>query len=665
MASLRALGHFAGLHALLVVGALAGCSLVNAPDEIDPGPASGGAGGAGGSGAAGGAGGGGGGSGGGMPACDDPADCASLTTECATGECVGGTCVAMPAAEGTACGVTTPTSTCDLADSCDGLGQCVNRAVQDGTYCEDCPEGPGKCGLCSQGTCPTCTTRATRKSFRSPFALGGWALTGGWRVYDAAPPQVTFAAQCADLFDNDQDGLVDLVDPDCTDANDRYEGASGPIPFARPVLGTDGNRKAPYVSGASELELSSATSPKTLIPNVLQFKSWHLDEGHDFDLKAVQISEDGQSFTSIAICEKCQQQSCPVEYPFCEPFTVGSVRSPGDWDLVQISVPAEFVGKLAHVRFVYNTTDGCCTWERGWFVDELNVAEDCACGGAGDCTFLDGACATGTCESSTKECVLSAQNVGTACESTASSECSAPTCDADGLCDPGGIAFEGAPCTTCTDGAGLCSGCSAGSCVNCDPIQTFAGTFDVSKWTVSGDWSLASCLRANALSPTTAECSPPPKDPDASKAVPMFGSNGSRTNAQPWTAAAKETSVASARSPLSVLPANLEFHSWHQDRGGNNTFNLKDRKSIRASIDNGMTWTVLVDCDGNMVQPFCQPSPSNTNRPLANWDNVSIPLPANLVGQLGIVEFNYNTVDAGEGWERGWYIDDVNLDRCN
>jgi hypothetical protein len=84
-----------------------------------------------------------------------------------------------------------------------------------------------------------------------------------------------------------------------------------------------------------------------------------------------------------------------------------------------------------------------------------------------------------------------------------------------------------------------------------------------------------------------------------------------------------------------------------------------------VSIDNGMTWTVLVDCDGNMVQPFCQPSPSNTNRPLANWDNVSIPLPANLVGQLGIVEFNYNTVDAGEGWERGWYIDDVNLDRCN
>jgi hypothetical protein len=667
MSLFRGPGLSAGLRSLLVLGALTGCSLVNAPDEIDPGPATGGAGGAGGSGAAGGAGGAGGsgGGGGGVPACDEPIDCASFTTECATGECVGGQCVATPAAEGTACGVTTPTGSCDVADSCDGMGQCVNRAVEDGTYCEDCPEGPGKCGLCSQGTCPSCPARATRKSFRSPFALGGWALTGGWRVYDAAPPQATFVPQCGDNFDNDQDGLIDSADPDCVGANDRYEGPSGPIQFQRPVLGTDGNRVPAYIPGGSELEVSSATSPKTVLPNVLQFKSWHVDEGHAYDLKAIQVSEDGQSFTTVAICQQCMGQSCPVDYAFCEPSSPAVARAADDWDLIQVPIPAALVGKLAHVRFVYNTTDGCCGWERGWFVDELNVAEDCACAGASECGYLDGTCSTGACETATKECVPSAQNVGSTCESAASSDCSAPTCDSGGLCDSNSFEFEGGPCSTCSEGPGLCRGCTLGSCENCDPIQTFNGTFSSAAWTTTGDWSLDSCLRPNSVTPNSFSCFDSPMSSDEPKKAPVFGSSGSRTNVSPWTAMAKEVSVSNARSPASVLPANLEFHSWHQDRGGNNTFNLKDRKSIRVSIDNGMTWTTLVDCDGNMVQPFCQPSPPNTNRPLANWDNVSIPIPANLVGQPGIVEFNYNTVDAGEGWERGWYIDDVNLDRCN
>jgi hypothetical protein len=33
----------------------------------------------------------------------------------------------------------------------------------------------------------------------------------------------------------------------------------------------------------------------------------------------------------------------------------------------------------------------------------------------------------------------------------------------------------------------------------------------------------------------------------------------------------------------------LTFKSWHQDRGGNDQFNLRDKKRIRVSTDNGVT----------------------------------------------------------------------------
>jgi hypothetical protein len=86
---------------------------------------------------------------------------------------------------------------------------------------------------------------------------------------------------------------------------------------------------------------------------------------------------------------------------------------------------------------------------------------------------------------------------------------------------------------------------------------------------------------------------------------------------------------------------------------------------IRVSVDGGNQWSTLVNCDGNMTVPFCIPSPAFQNRALEDWDSVSLPIPAALVGQTGVVEFVYNTVDAGQGWERGWYMDDFNINRCD
>ena len=73
----------------------------------------------------------------------------------------------------------------------------------------------------------------------------------------------------------------------------------------------------------------------------------------------------------------------------------------------------------------------------------------------------------------------------------------------------------------------------------------------------------------------------------------------------------------------------------------------------------------MLNCDGNTTTPFCIPSPPNVNRPLDQWDDISLPIPANLQGQTGLFEFSYNTVDSGAGWERGWYVDDLNINRCD
>jgi hypothetical protein len=402
---------------LLVSLFLAGCSLINAPDEIDLG--SGGSPSTGGSPATGGSGGG----GGAPPTCTVPEDCAALTTECATGDCVDNACVAVPQPANTVCGPL-PHDSCDLPDVCDGAGQCTTVLAADGQFCDDCPAGPGQCALCKAGICDDCTGRASTKTFRSPLSTAGWQLTGSWSVYPATAPLPispgtppacmdgvdndgdTFAdfpddpecaspvdgegvGQCSNGADDDADTFADLLDPDCVAAVDDYE-VYDLITFDHPVLGSDGNRARPYSWGFREQERSSATSPPSLIPATLDFLSWHVDEGSSYDRKIVEISLDGVSFTLV---DGCPEQGQPSTLPFCA--AVGN-RAFDDWDVISLPVPAEFIGQVGYVRFTYNTTDGCCGFERGWYLDALNFATDCACLGNSDCELIDGTCATGS-----------------------------------------------------------------------------------------------------------------------------------------------------------------------------------------------------------------------------------------------------------------------------
>jgi hypothetical protein len=720
--------RFSALRGTLTLASLAllgACSLVNAPDDVDPSTPTtssntGGAGGAG-TGAAGGA----GGSGGMAPDCTGAEQCAALATDCSNANCVDGSCVLEPKAAGTPCGPSDPESACDLGDRCDDAGNCVDADVVDGTFCADCPAGPGRCGLCAAGACPDCTTRATTKTFRSPIATRGWTLTGDWRVYEETPPwqpgnifdEVPECAngldddgdqkidgadssctgpndpyertstQCNDGVDNDLDGVADLVDADCAGSGDDYEVDIRPIRFSKPVLGTDGNRAAPYSKPGAEREVSSATSPPTVLPPVLRFRSWHSDEGFRADFKAVLYSTNGQDFLTLAECpEQSGNPPPPPPYAFCTRFGDGKQRGSNAWDSIELPVPATDVGKVAQVRFLYGSNFAGDEWERGWYVDELNFATDCACDDAADCGLVAGDCAESSCDVAIGECVPIPTNLGGMCTADVSPECSAPQCSSNGLCDTNASAFEKNACMSCDAGPGLCQGCISGKCESCPEVQHFFGPdFDFDSWTFEGDWFYQAYLAPNSLAPNPpsglAERFPfpanvnindiQPEDLNQPLTVPSIGTNGCRTpfpfdeTPSIYTFEEREISTGSVRSPVSLLPSELRFQSWHQDRGGKSQVDARDKKKIRVSIDDGITWTTLVDCVGNSTMPFCQPSPDNVNRDPATWDAVAIPIPSQLVGQMGIVEFSYDSVDIGDGWERGWFIDDINVGRCN
>jgi polyvinyl alcohol dehydrogenase (cytochrome) len=72
----------------------------------------------------------------GSDVCTSDAACASLETACARGVCnlTTGQCGSQPRPSGTACGSSESTP-CDLADACDGAGQCATRILAAGTVC--------------------------------------------------------------------------------------------------------------------------------------------------------------------------------------------------------------------------------------------------------------------------------------------------------------------------------------------------------------------------------------------------------------------------------------------------------------------------------------------------------------------------------------------------
>jgi hypothetical protein len=71
-----------------------------------------------------------------------------------------------------------------------------------------------------------------------------------------------------------------------------------------------------------------------------------------------------------------------------------------------------------------------------------------------------------------------------------------------------------------------------------------------------------------------------------------------------------------------------------------------------------MNWTSLVDCEVSATQPFCDFYPDP--RPSDLWDSISIDL-ATWAGQDGLLRFTYDTGDSCCSFERGWYIDEINI----
>lgn len=546
----------------------------------------------------------------GMPACNDDGDCADMAGECEVAICTSlGACQVGDAAEGAACGDTAETQ-CNAADTCDANGECQENIAFDGMDCSDCDGAQCTCGA---GTCAGCVAYADTNLFTTERSLIGWELSGDWRLYTEAP--------------RSQPGSF----------------SPAAIPFGNQVLGTDGNRRAPYPNGHAER--SYARTPPTELPSSITFQSWHLDEGNGlYDNKIIRISTDGgMSWTDII--------SCPLNpaLAFCARI---ETREADDWDSISLDLPAPLIGQVGIIEFAYDTRDGCCDFEKGWFIDVTNFATECACAADNTCAQYGDACGEGVCGGN-GGCNLDATPQDTACGDTTDDTCTNPdTCDGDGYCRPRNGNTNLVACTECDNGQD-CNGCEAGVCADCADSPEIH-TFDflpfgspIQGWTTNnitgGGWSVFGNIPSNedntgVLSPMDA---------------PFLGIDG---NIQGAPDGVGETATAQITSRQDVIPEAITFQSWHQDQGGASL----DLKRIDLSVDDGMTWIPLADCaaaDPLDDFPFC----SNVNfRDPEDWDDITLDT-SMWEDMEGMLRFTYDTVTACCGFERGWYIDELNF----
>lgn len=543
-----------------------------------------------------------------LPECTEDVDCEDMAPgECFEAVCGGdGMCVVQPLREGTACGDASE-GECTGADACDARGNCVTHDAPDGSACRDCPLGV--CA-CAAGSCGDCAAFAPENNFITPRSIEGWELTGGWGLHREAPQNFS----------------------------------TGPAVFGNQVLGTDGNRVAPYPG--TENESSHARSGPLVLPATLEFLSWNVDEGSGVDTKQVRVSIDGgASFTTLVDCT-----ANPASQPFCQ-FRDDS-RAPNDWDMISIPVPAPMVGQVGLVEFGYNTQDTCCGFEKGWYIDAIRFATECACVDDGSCAGLGGECGAAVCGAS-GECELDAVAAGTACGDAAQAECNAAdACDGAGYCASNEATTGLTSCEDCPAGPGSCNACQAGACVNCiaqPATNDFSpGASAFAGWVVEdlsgngADWRTYSAAPQNLLGGSV---------PVPLSFAPSFGTDGNRQTPYPGS----ETEHSRITTTPDVVPASLTFSSWHVDEGGGGI----DNKIIEVSVDGGASWNVLVNCSGMPGgQPFCVFR--NDGRLGNDWDNIVINTGA-FAGQVGQLRFTYNTGDSCCDFERGWFIDNLNF----
>ncbi len=543
--------------------------------------------------------------------CDVDADCVLEGSDCRDALCVGGACQYVDFPEGTPCGNPEDAS-CDAPDTCDGQGECLPNLVSNGTACDECPLGEGACA-CLDGVCDGCSFFALANGFAGLPSIDGWTVDGGWGLYYQTPETATKA----------------------------------PVVFSSLVLGTNGNRVEPYPG--EETEVSSVRTPTFVMPDTLEFRSWHVDEGGNdpgsgpVDNRIIRISDDGgRSWTVVADC------AANSSFPFC-----GEVqqRDADDWDDVFIPVPREFVDKPGILEILYDTSDDCCGEEQGWYIDDANFGTRCGCMEDDECSDFDSECGVGDCNP-IGDCRIMPATEGTACGDDTSNECiGADACNSFGVCVSNDPPNGSLSCGECLAGAGECGYCFAGICPDCQqivPDNDFEDERSVTGWVLTGDWKTYSAA-----------------PPDTSGAPPISFSTGLALGTDgnlvaPYGGMA-HAETSSATSPLFILGSEVTFMSWHVDEGGNTDGRMKyDNKTIELSVDGGDVWEVLVDCGLGDPFPFCT---AVTERLGDDWDAITLDTSAH-VGQSAQLRFGYDTVDASSGSERGWYIDELSVPWC-
>ncbi|MCH9681961.1 MAG: hypothetical protein K0V04_11045 [Deltaproteobacteria bacterium] len=541
------------------------------------------------------------------PECVVDADCGGMASgECEQDVCSdAGECEVQPAAEGTACGDAT-NSECSAPDTCDGRGTCSANDQGDGSACTNCPLG---ICACAAGTCGDCNSFAPSNNFITTRSVEGWTLTGDWALYREAPQNQV----------------------------------NGPVLFTSQVLGTNGNRSSP-LPGA-EVEASSARTPPGVLPANLDFLSWNVDEGSGFDTKAINVSLDGgMTFSPVFDCE------LTGGLPFCD-FR-DETRAADDWDVISIPLPPPMVGQVGIIEFTYNTGDDCCGFEKGWYVDAINFATECACANDASCAALGGDCGDGVC-GALGECELDPMAIDTACGDGTDVECNAPDlCDGVGYCLPNQASNGLSTCSDCAMGAGGCTFCQEGVCPDCQNLSALndfqSGSLAFNGWLIEdlsgdgADWQIYFSAPQNTE---------PGSVPVPLSFAPSFGTDGNRQ--APYGGALQEVEHSRITTTPDTVPASIMFDSWNVDEGSG-----FDTKLIEISTDGGMTWDVLVDCNLGPPQPFCMNVPDG--RLGTDWDAIVIDTAA-YQGMVGQLRFTYNTGDTCCGFERGWFIDNLNF----
>ncbi len=269
--------------------------------------------------------------------------------------------------------------------------------------------------------------------------------------------------------------------------------------------------------------------------------------------------------------------------------------------------------------------------------DSTTAAPPPECEVDADCVDLETTeCEVPICDDG--DCEADPLSANTPCGDPTDDECTGPDiCNGAGTCltadEPDSAACTGCPSGICVCTTGTCGDCGAFASAN-----NFITSRSIEGWTLSGDWSLYREAPQNQQTGPVLFSSQ------------VFGTNGNRSMPLPGA----EIEVSSAQTPPMVLPASLDFLSWNVDEGSG-----FDSKAINVSVDGGMTFSPIFGCEIVGGQPFCDFR--DDSRAPDDWDVISIPVPPPLVGQVGILEFTYNTGDSCCGFEKGWYIDATNF----